>query len=401
MRDEAAHHRGPVGHTDDAAVDAVGVGILDVFLELSLDHGELPHRRAELRQRDPAGRHPRIERRGVVIHDGEHFRFQDPGSAKRPRDDAEIAAVRHQDVILGILRLGEVRDVLVLQRRLAHQEGIEVGHHNGGAERLVQDVFGQHGHRVGLAAPDHATLLVEHGPGQARRRVREVGLVEAVLPDGDDGIVGLDFALDRDVLLDGAAERTLRDTLGRHLPHLPDLVGLRVGDRPGLLAQRLEALLDDGQPELVLHPPAALVLPPVEALEDARLHTVAGIILEDEELRPVQVLTGTQGLADALGLRQVVGGDRRDVLRLEVTDDLPVPHRERAELRGDDQDGHLECLEGLELPVGLAQELGKTTASASSGTGAPSPTGSRNSATSASSERSLTTCSSNSSSLPR
>ena len=60
-----------------------------------------------------------------------------------------------------------------------------------------------------------------------------------------------------------------------------------------------------------------------------------------------------------LSLPQIVGSDRLDALGTQVLGDLPVPHRQRAELGSDQQDRQADGLKSRHAPIGLTQHLRK------------------------------------------
>ena len=191
----------------------------------------------------------------------------------------------------GVVDFGEGRDALVVQRCLAHEEGVEVGHHHRGAQGTVHDELGEHGDGVRFAAPDHLPLGVQQVPGQTRGGVRGGRLVQAVDPDRQDSVLAVEVVADRPVELDGAesgpvAHAGERDLVTQPLPFRRGLgVGYGLGPRPELV----EAPLRDAKAELVPDALRALLLPPVETLEDARLlPAFPGVVLVDEELGPLR-----------------------------------------------------------------------------------------------------------------
>ncbi len=143
------------------------------------------------------------------------------------------------------------------------------------------------------------------------------------------------------------------------MPLLPDGFGFLIGYLLSLRAHFLEALFYDGDAELVQHPLCAFVFPPVEALEDAGLRPFAGIILENHEFRLFKFALDAQPLADFSGLIQVIWRNRLDAFGAQIAADLPVPHRHRAKLRGDDQQWQCNRFDIIQLSIGVTQHLRK------------------------------------------
>src|ERR1019366_9984571 len=86
-------------------------------------------------------------------------------------------------------------------------------------------------------------------------------------------------------------------------------------------------------------PLGALVLPPVEALEDAwLLARFARPVLVDEEGAVMQLPLCGERSARGLRSCERIGRERFDALAAKVADDLPVPHRHRPELGRQDED---------------------------------------------------------------
>src|SRR5665647_1135882 len=181
-------------------VEAVRVLELVVARQDGRGDGQRLHVAGDLDDGGRALGEPRVDDVGVRVDDLQHARPQRPLGGEGLRHDAEEAAVRHEDVVLGLgVHRGEERDALVLERGLAHQIGVQVGHHDRDLERLVHQRLGDHRGQVGLAAPHQAALLEEQVPGKARRRGGRRGLVQAV-DAGRDDVAGLvELVAERDV----------------------------------------------------------------------------------------------------------------------------------------------------------------------------------------------------------
>ena len=162
MRRQFRHQAVTVRDTDDATVQTVRAGIARVAGEFALDDAQRGHVGVQLGQCEGAFGQARVNGAGVLVHDGEDFFPQRPLGGKGFRHHAEVAAVRGEDVVARVaFDLGKIRDALVLERGLAHEEWIKVRHDGRRAERAVQDELGDHRHDVRLATPDEAALLVK------------------------------------------------------------------------------------------------------------------------------------------------------------------------------------------------------------------------------------------------
>ena len=262
-------------------------------------------------------------------------------------------------MIIRIFHLGEAGDALVGQSSLTHQKGIQVGHQDGYIQRFMQDVLGEHRDGIGFTAPDHALLLIEQIPGQARCCIREARLVEAVDAHRADGVHFRELALDGQVDLGGAVHSARGETGGGEIAAIDDRLRFSIRDGFSLSAERFKALLDDGHTKLIPHALQALRFEPVETLEYLRLEALARVILEDQELRLPGFSLDLEGFEDRVGLIQAAGSDGLDARGPQIADDLPIPHQHGAKFGGNDQDGELDGFEGLQLVVGFTEELGK------------------------------------------
>src|SRR5512146_2483601 len=110
-------------------------------------------------------------------------------------------------------------------------------------------------------------------------------LVEAVYPDRNYAFVAGDLLYHGEVDLDGAEDALVghRADLDLRPPLRPGRFRFGVGDRLRVGSELLEAAALDRDAELLQHPLGALLLPPVEALEDAGLEPFAGVVLEHEQ----------------------------------------------------------------------------------------------------------------------
>jgi len=81
-------------------------------------------------------------------------------------------------------------------------------------------------------------------------------------------------------------------------------------------------------------------------------------IFEDSLWRAPEGVLHRQRAAHVLGLLERGRRDGRHAATTQEVPDLPVPHRHRAELGGDDEDRPLDRPQCLELPVGYAAQVG-------------------------------------------
>ena len=200
-------------------------------------------------------------------------------------------------------------------------------------------------------------LPVEYVPRQAGCRVRELGFVQAVNTRRTDRRVRIQITAHGQVHLHGATDRRGRESFIWHLSLGPRPVGIGIGNRLRCRSEFTEALLDHRDAKLVVQALRALVFPPIETLEDARLVPFSRIVLVHQELRLMKFPLDRQRTADILRLPQVIWPDRLDSVRTQILGNLPIPHRQRAELGRDQQDGQADGLERRHAPIGFTQHL--------------------------------------------
>ena len=201
---QGLHHLVPavVAVADERTVAAVGAGILDVFLDLRFDDGQLVHIRVKLRHDNGPGGHAAVDHNGVVVDDLQRLGAHGPFGAEALGHKAEIAAVHTQRVIIRVRDIRELHDLLVLQGRHAHQEGINIGHHDGLLQRGIQHEHAQQRDGVALAGPNDMVVFKDPVPRKAGRGTGQGGFVQAVGAYAAHAADLVDHLLDRYVKLD-------------------------------------------------------------------------------------------------------------------------------------------------------------------------------------------------------
>ena len=328
VRGKLRHHPVAVWNPNHAAVHAIRVGVTPVAGEFALDDRHGAHVWMEFGQRDRPLGEPGINRVRVFVYDRQHLFPEGPLGCKGLRHHAEETAMRHKDIVARIARhLRERGNSFVLECRLSHEKGVQVGHHDGRSKGAVQDQLAEHRHHVRLAPPDQAPFLVEEVPRQTRRAIRERGLIQAVDPHPLHAAVLTDVAPDRQIHLHRRQQPLLRQaradfTSRKCLPRL------RVRHRFGLCPELLEAPLFNPDPELGQDPVHTLAFPPVEPFENRGLHSFPRVVLVHNKLLVTQLTPDRQCAQH--GPRVLPAVRRKNAVSRpftpEIRDDFPVPH---------------------------------------------------------------------------